>query len=123
MELCTLDLIWYFRRGRVIVHAQVGKDSCNCESNFCIHTYGDKSFKCDHFNKKCSAVFSFSTFYDDVKHSLRKRLTFRDATIGYPAKWHLRKELINYVFYPYLGGASDCMKQIFNQSEALTRSG
>ena len=55
--------------------------------------------------------------------SLRKRLTFRDATTGYPAKWHLRKELINSVFYPDLGGASDCMKRIFNQSEALPRSG
>ena len=36
------------------------------ESNFCINMYDDKCFKCDHFNKKSSGVFSFSTFYDDV---------------------------------------------------------
>ena len=93
------------------------------ESNFCINMYDDKCFKCDHFNKKCSAVFSFRTFYDDEEErKTRKRMTFRDDTTGNPAKRHLRKEQINSVFYPDLGGASDCMKQIFNQSEALPRS-
>ena len=119
MELCTWDFIWYFPRGRVIVHANGARirlifASIRTETNALSVTILIKS---------AQQFFSFSTVYDDVQHSLRKRLTFRDATTGYPAKWHLRKELINSVFYPDLGGASDCMKQIFNQSEVLPRSG
>ena len=59
--------------------------------------------------------------------SLRKQTTFQDATIGAPAKWRLRNECRNSILmtchYPDLNNASHRMKQFFNQSEALPRSG
>ena len=61
--------------------------------------------------------------------SLRKQPRFGDATTGFPAKWHLRKERRNSILmkrhYPDLGSASDWLNQISHaddQSEALPRS-
>ena len=48
--------------------------------------------------------------------SLRKQLTFQDATSGFPAKRRLRNERRNSILmtyhYPDLGSASDWLKQI-----------
>ena len=60
-------------------------------------------------------------------HSLRKQLTYCDATTGFPAKRRLRNGRKNSRLmtrhYPDLGSASDWLKIFFNQSEALRRSG
>ena len=49
-----------------------------------------------------------------------------DDTTGSPAKWYMRNKHRNSILmthnYPNLGRASDWMKQISNQSEALPRS-
>ena len=48
--------------------------------------------------------------------SLRKQLTFGDATTGFPAKWRLRNEHRNFILmtchYPDLSSASDWLNQI-----------
>jgi len=56
--------------------------------------------------------FANSSCFD----SLRKQLTFRNTTAGFPEKWCLRNKhrtsiLITY-HYPDLGSASDWLKQI-----------
>jgi len=56
-----------------------------------------------------------------------KKATSRGATTAFPGKWRLRKDFRNSTLmtchYSDLGGASDWMTQIFNQSEALPRFG
>ena len=62
-----------------------------------------------------------------VTFSQRKQPIFRDGTSGFYTKWRLRNERRNSILMtchnPDLGTASDWMKQIFNQSEAVYRSG
>ena len=57
-----------------------------------------------------------------VISSLRKQSTFREATTGFPGKWHLSTERGNSIpmacHYTDLGSAFDWMKQLFNHSEA-----
>ena len=54
-----------------------------------------------------------------------KQPTSRDATTAFPGKWRLRKDFRNSILmtchHPLLGGASDWMRQFFNQSESLPR--
>ena len=56
-----------------------------------------------------------------------KQQTFRDPHTGFPMKWRLRNKHRNSIVimrhHPDLDSASDWMKQIFNQSKVLTRSG
>ena len=58
---------------------------------------------------------------------LTKQPTSRVATTAFPWKWRLRKDFRNFILmtchYSDLGGASDWMTQICNQSEALPRFG
>jgi len=65
------------------------------------------------------------TFFNRI--SLRKELTFCDTNTGFPVKWHPRNDSRNSIlmtcYYPDLGPASDWMEQVFNQSQALLRSG
>ena len=53
-----------------------------------------------------------------LRVSLRKRLTFGDATTGFPAKWLLRNERRNSILmtrhYPNLGSASDWLCGVGN---------
>ena len=74
--------------------------------------------------------FSFLFFFVRIAKlaiSVGKQQTFRDPPTGFPTKWHLRNEHRNTILtirhYPDLDSASDWMKQIFNQSKVLTRSG
>ena len=56
-------------------------------------------------------------------YSLRTKLTFHDANTGFPAGNDVcgtSTEMTSH--YPDLGSASDLVKQIFNQSGALSRS-
>ena len=76
------------------------------------------------------SVFLFSFFFVRIAKlaiSVGKQQTFRDPPTGFPTKWHLRNEHRNTILtirhYPDLDSASDWMKQIFNQSKVLTRSG
>ena len=59
--------------------------------------------------------------------SLRKLLTFHDATTGFPLNWRLRNESRNSILmrrhYQDHGSASDWMQEILNQSETLPRCG
>ena len=59
--------------------------------------------------------------------SLRKQPTFGDVSSGFPAKWRLRNERRNSILmtghYLDLGRASDWLKNVFSQSEALPRYG
>ena len=75
-----------------------------------------------------------STFQDnftglEIRHkcSMRKQPTFCDPTNSFPAKWHVRKErrnsILRMLHYPVMGSASDWLKQMCNQSEALSSSG
>ena len=54
-------------------------------------------------------LFAFEKYW--TKPSLRKQLTFGDATTGFPAKWRLRNERRNSIF-PYLVSASDWLNEI-----------
>ena len=57
-------------------------------------------------------------------YSLRTKLTFRDANTGFPAGNDVCGTSTEMTcHYPNLGSASDLVKQIFNQSGALPRSG
>ena len=62
-----------------------------------------------------------------VTFSQRKQPIFRDGTGGFYTKWRLRNERRNSILMtchnPDLATASDWMKQIFNQSEAVHRKG
>ena len=65
--------------------------------------------------------------WKSVWKGLRKQPTSRHAaTTGFTRKWSLRNERRNTILktrhYPDLGSASDWLKQIFNQSDALPRS-
>ena len=44
--------------------------------------------------------------------SLNKQPSFRDLTIGIPARWHLTNDLRNSILMTDLGSASDWLKQI-----------
>ena len=65
----------------------------------------------------------------EIRHkcSMRKQPRFCDPTNSFLAKWHLRKDRRNstlrMLHYPVMGNASDWLKQMCNQSEALSRSG
>ena len=79
--------------------------------------------KCKKFEKTPVAVVDAKAL-----HFLRKQPTFRHAITGFHAKWHLWDERRNSILmtrhYPDPSCTSDSgMKQIFNQSEALPRSG
>ena len=54
-------------------------------------------------------------------NSLRKQLTFGNATTSFPAKWHLRNEGRNSILmtghYPDLGNASDWLNQISHAAQ------
>ena len=58
-----------------------------------------------------------------LRVSLRKRLTFGDATTGFPAKWLLRNERRNSILmtrhYPDLGSASDWLNQISHAARPI----
>ena len=65
------------------------------------------------------------TFFNRI--SLRKELTFCDNNTGFLVKWHPINDCRNFTLmtchYPDLGPAFDWMEQVFNQSQALPRSG
>ena len=58
--------------------------------------------------------------------SLRKQVTFGNATTGFPAKWCLRKEHRNFILitrhYPDLGSASDWLNQISQAARQIRRT-
>jgi len=57
--------------------------------------------------------------------SLRKRPTFRHATTGFPAKWHLgnkrRNSILMMRYWPDLGSASDWLKNLFQPIRGTTQ--
>ena len=57
------------------------------------------------------------------KGSLRKQLTFGDATTGFPAKWSLRNERRNSILmtrhFPELGSVSDWLNQISHAARPI----
>ena len=74
-------------------------------------------------SKILTNLLAFEKYW--TKPSLRKQLTFGDATTAFPAKWRLRNERRNSIF-PYLVGASDWLNEISHTArkpEALPRSG
>ena len=66
-------------------------------------------------------LFAFEKYW--TKPSLRKQLTFGDATTGFPAKWRLRNERRNSILmtchYPDLGSASDWLNQISHAARPI----
>ena len=68
-----------------------------------IHLVWEKLFD-DHYRVKYPKISGSNV-------SLRKQLTFGDATTGFPAKWRLRNKRRNSILmtrhYPDLGSASD----------------
>ena len=79
------------------------------------------------FNWDQAFLLLFCKKRDIMDDILRKQPAFCDAIGGFPAKWLLRNERRNSILMTGhcsdLGSASDWMKQIFNQSEALPRFG
>ena len=84
--------------------------------------------------KSCGSIFPYFKFVVSsyliiiiLLHSLRKQPTFCDATNGFPTKWYLRNEPINFILitlhYPDLGSAFDWLKMYFHQSKSPFRSG
>ena len=61
-------------------------------------------------------LFAFEKYW--TKPSLRKQLTFGDATTGFPAKWRLRNERRNSIF-PYLVSASDWLNEISRAAQPI----
>ena len=55
--------------------------------------------------------------------SLRKQLTFGDATTGFPSVWRLRKECRNFILmtchYTDLGSAPDWLNQISHAARPI----
>ena len=58
--------------------------------------------------------------------SLRKQVTFGNATTGFPAKWCLRNKHRNFILitrhYPDLGSASDWLNQISQAARQIRRT-
>jgi len=58
-----------------------------------------------------------------IKNSLRKQLTFGEATTGVPAKQRLRNECRNSIpmtrHYPDLGSASDWLNQVSHAARSV----
>ena len=80
------------------------------------------------FSIECKSFFVNTMFNHCVSVSQQKQPIFHVATSGYLARWRLRKKLRNSMLMTlpsakYWVVSFDRLKQIFNRSEALPRSG
>ena len=72
-----------------------GSYTCSCASPY----HGD-GFTCQGTQIRIECVDLISVLFSHLRlFSLRKQPTLRDATTGFPAKWRLRKEWGNYIYW------------------------